>query len=100
VTLEITLRRHHLNARSRQQVFGGPVGKSTTGNTLDGHAQTLVLHGRADGVRAAQLLAVNGGAQRQVLALRIRKRLVQMLRHVEAHGHRVPCDGLDLADAE
>ena len=62
-----------------------PVRKRTAIHTAHAHAQLAVIHTRADGVAAAQVLPIDLAAQRQVLALGEGKLLAQFIGHIETH---------------
>src|SRR2546426_2658651 len=77
-----------------------PIGEGATSYTFDSNAQTPVVHGRADGVGAAQLLAVQRGAQREVLSLYVGEGFLQVFGHGEGNRHGVARCRTHVADLE
>ncbi|CFE02582.1 Uncharacterised protein [Bordetella pertussis] len=86
---EVARRRHHFQALAGLQLVVGPVGEHPLVDLLDGHAQHAVARRRTDGVRAAHLLAVQAGAQGQVLARPEAEVAGQLGRQVERDHHGV-----------
>jgi hypothetical protein len=79
-------------------------GKESVLDQLDRHAQlavrVVVLHGRADRVGAAQVLAVDRRPQRQELALGEAVGVAQRVRHLEGDRNRVGGLGAHLRHAQ
>ena len=63
-------RRHHVEFVAGLQLIGGPARKRAAVDLLHGDAQFAVVGTGADRIGAAHILAVHGGAQREVLARR------------------------------
>ena len=100
---EAPLRRHHADRVAGLEVFVDPVGEHAARDLAHAHAQLAVVDTGADGVRAAQVLAGDFLAQREVLALREAEDGTQVLRHVEGDDDglgRVRLDGTDLQGVE
>ncbi|KAF5291100.1 hypothetical protein FQR65_LT20496 [Abscondita terminalis] len=90
---EAALGRHDLQGVAGPQVLVDPVGELAAAHLAHAHAQLAVIHACADGVAAAQVLAVDLVAQRQVLALGEAEDLAQLARHIEADTKKrlAPC---------
>ena len=97
---EAALRRHHLQCVAHLEPGVDPVGKHAAADFAHAHAQLVVVHTGADGVRAAQVLPVNVGAQREVLALGEAEHLAQVGWHVERDDDRLRRVRLDRAHAQ
>ena len=87
--VEAAFRRHHVERDAGPDALVGPGREQAALHALDGDAQLVVLHGRADGVGAAHVLAVDHRTQREVLALAVLERVAHVGRHVEGDGDRV-----------
>jgi hypothetical protein len=94
---EAALRRHHGDAVARLQTFVDPVGEHAPLDLAHAHAQFAVVDAGTDAVAASQVLAADGLAQRQVLALREGVGGAQRIGHVEADDHRLGGVGVDAA---
>ena len=91
---------HHLNGVTHFQAAVNPVGKQPAVHTAHAHAQVGIVHSSADGVGTAHVLAINGGAQREVLALDEAKHLAQLGRHLEGDDDRLGGIRFDSAYAQ
>ena len=87
--VEVPERRHHVERVAHLERVVGPVRKHAARIALDGDAQRVVLHRRADRIRAPKVMAVDRRAQREVLALNVAELVVQRRRHGEGDGDRV-----------
>ena len=95
---EAALRCHHLHRVAGFQVGIYPVAEDPALDLAHAHAQLAIVDAGTDRIRAAQVLAVDVGAQREVLALGKTKGGTQVGRHVEADDHRFGSVGFDGAD--
>ena len=78
--VEVPHRRHDVERVAGLQLLVRPRREHAARRALDRDPQLVVLHGRADRVRATHVLSVDDRAQRQVLALRVAELLAQRLR--------------------
>ena len=85
---EAAVGRHHVDGVASLERVIGPGRETAAGNLADRHAQFTVVEAGADRVRAAYLLAIDGGAQRQMLAGCERIVGAQIGRQIEAQADR------------
>ena len=74
--------------------------KNATGYSFYSDSQSLVLYGRANGIRTPNVQPINCCAQRQVLTLHVRKLSLQMFRDIKSKRYRIACDGLHAGDCQ
>ena len=97
---ETALRRHDLQGVAMLEVAVDPVGKHPAIHFAHAYAQLAVVNACADGVAAAQVLAIDRGAQREVLALREAEDRLQLWRYVKRNNHGLRRIGLDAGYAQ
>src|SRR5699024_4265896 len=94
------LRVHHVDGVAGGQGLIGPGGEHPTEVFLDGHVHLAGGGIGADGVGAANLFAVDGGAQGHVLSGHVVVVLGQVGGHVEDDLHRIGGQLADVLDGE
>ncbi len=101
---EAAIRCHHVDHVAGLQRIEREVREAAAAHALDADAQfavtVVVRRADADRIRAARLLAVDVGLQRDELALREAVRVAQFGRHVERDGHGVGGLGPHVADTQ
>jgi len=81
-------------------MFIDPIREDAALDLADTDPQFTVVHTRADGIGAAQVLPIDGLAQGQVLALGKPKGFAQGQRHLKGDDHRLAGVGLDATDGQ
>ena len=98
--IEAPGRRHDLDRLARRQFVVGPVRELAARHALDRDPQLFVLYRRTHRIGTTDFLAVDLGAQGQVLALGIGKGVAQFVRHVEGDHDRIAVVALDGAHGQ
>src|SRR3546814_12257491 len=75
--------RHHVETGSGDQMLICPIRKQAVVMPLDGNAQKAIVGRGANGIRPAQVLAVDPDAKRQILPRAERKRRTQIVRDIQ-----------------
>ena len=91
---------HHLEDVPSLQMLIGPGGEQPADIAFDGDAQLSRDRFGAEGIGSAQLLALQRGAHRNVLAGHIAEILFQLRRHLESHLDRVRSEPAHLGDPQ
>ena len=97
---EAALGRHDFKRLAGLQAGMDPVGKSAAPDLAHADAQFAIVNAGAYRVGTAHLLAVQLGAQRQVLALGEAEHAAQGIGHVKRHDHGFGGVGCDRAHAQ
>ena len=92
--------RHDVQCTADAQLVICPGGESAAFNALDGNAQLLVVKARADGIGAPNVLVIDCGAQRQVLAWREGVLVAKKGRHGKREGYGVRRFAVQVADGQ